>query len=307
MTGMMPDSGVPCADANNSLCNPDTVNCNELWYSTSRCQPRFDPAAANAVLSELINLVNCADLPYDCAVLDNLCRAVKKLIADMMAAGMTMTWAVPGVYSWVVPKDVKVVHAVVWGGGGSGGGHLLDATNPLCGHSGSGGGGGGFAKKTVKNLVPGTAITVTVGAGGVKVDGDNMGNTGGVSSFGTYVSATGGIGGDWGSGGPWHPNHAGKPGQVQINPAIGVGGDLNLAGGFGTKGDMCWTPDVAGHGGNGGGSPNGGGGGPGSTSTGWQGVRPGGGGAGAGGGTPYTTVSGNGAAGMVTIEWISMG
>jgi hypothetical protein len=80
MTGMFPSSGVPASDAKNSIPDPATVNCDELWYSTSRCQPRFDPAAANAMLAELINLVNCAGIDYDCDKLDNLCNAVRYLI-----------------------------------------------------------------------------------------------------------------------------------------------------------------------------------------------------------------------------------
>ena len=80
MTAMFPDSGVPAADAKNTILDPYTVNCDELWYSTNRCQPRFDPAAANAMLSELINAVNCAGLPYDCTKFDNLCRAIESMI-----------------------------------------------------------------------------------------------------------------------------------------------------------------------------------------------------------------------------------
>lgn len=80
MTAMFPDSGVPPQDAKNSIPDPNTVNCDELWYSTSRCQPRFDPAAANAMLSELINAINCAGIPYDCSKLDNLCTAIQYLI-----------------------------------------------------------------------------------------------------------------------------------------------------------------------------------------------------------------------------------
>jgi len=80
MTGMMPDSGVPPQDARNTILDPNTINCEELWYSTSRCQPRFDPAAANAVLSELINAVNCAGIPYDCSKLTNLCDAIRYMI-----------------------------------------------------------------------------------------------------------------------------------------------------------------------------------------------------------------------------------
>jgi hypothetical protein len=80
MTAMFPDSGVPWTDARNSLPDPDTQNCNDLWYSTSRCEPRFDPAAANAMLSELVNLINKGEVDYDCRYLDQVERAVRYLI-----------------------------------------------------------------------------------------------------------------------------------------------------------------------------------------------------------------------------------
>jgi len=76
---MFPGSGVPPGDAKNSLVDPTTINCDELWYSTSRCQPRFDPAAANAQLAELINLVNKGEVAYDCAKLDQVQLAVNYL------------------------------------------------------------------------------------------------------------------------------------------------------------------------------------------------------------------------------------
>ncbi|KRR21372.1 hypothetical protein CQ14_06900 [Bradyrhizobium lablabi] len=85
---MFPSSGVPATDAHNTILDPNTVNCDDLWYSTTRCQPRFDPAAANATLSELINLVNCAGIPYDCTKFDNLCRAVRYL-TKMYCAPLT--------------------------------------------------------------------------------------------------------------------------------------------------------------------------------------------------------------------------
>lgn len=104
MSGVFPDSGVPASDAFNSIQDPDTANCpNELWYSTSRCQPRFDPKAANAVTAEIINLVNCAGLPYDCSKLDNLCIAVKDLINDVIKGVFTgcLPFSFPAVSSGV--------------------------------------------------------------------------------------------------------------------------------------------------------------------------------------------------------------
>jgi hypothetical protein len=87
MTAMFPDSGVPAADAKNSLPDPNTVNCNELWYSTSRCQPRFDPAAANAELAELINLINQGEVAYNCASLSQVQLAVRYLIQRGLPTG----------------------------------------------------------------------------------------------------------------------------------------------------------------------------------------------------------------------------
>ncbi|MEY9493763.1 glycine-rich domain-containing protein [Bradyrhizobium elkanii] len=87
MTAMFPGSGVPPADARNSLPDPDTRNCDELWYSTSRCQPRFDPAAANAVLAELINLINKGEVSYDCQFLDQVQLSVRYLIQRGLPRG----------------------------------------------------------------------------------------------------------------------------------------------------------------------------------------------------------------------------
>ena len=79
---MFPASGVPAADAKNSL--PDaqvnSINCDELWYSTSRCQPRFDPAAANAQLAELINVVMKGEAAYDCNILNNVELSIRRQI-----------------------------------------------------------------------------------------------------------------------------------------------------------------------------------------------------------------------------------
>jgi hypothetical protein len=82
MTAMHPASGVPASDAKNTIPSnvEQSVNCDELWYSTSRCQPRFDPAAANAVLAELINLINKGEVTYDCNYLDQVQLASRYLI-----------------------------------------------------------------------------------------------------------------------------------------------------------------------------------------------------------------------------------
>src|SRR6187401_21250 len=77
---MFPDSGVPAADAKNSIDVNTPAGCNKLWYSTSRCQPRFDPAAANAMLAEDMNLIMKGELQYDCNRLDHIERATRYLV-----------------------------------------------------------------------------------------------------------------------------------------------------------------------------------------------------------------------------------
>jgi len=91
---VFPDNGVPPgAEADNSLPDPDVVaGCEELWYSTARCQPRFDPAQANAIIAEILNLIMCGNNVYDCNRLDNLCTAVIDLINDVIFGCLTRTF-----------------------------------------------------------------------------------------------------------------------------------------------------------------------------------------------------------------------
>lgn len=81
MAGIYPGGGVPAAQTNNGV-EVDTTNCegSELFYSIARCQPRFEPAAMNALISEVLNLATCDGEPYDCSRLDNLCRAVSNMV-----------------------------------------------------------------------------------------------------------------------------------------------------------------------------------------------------------------------------------
>src|SRR5579864_9265399 len=74
---MFPDSGVPANEAKNSIDVNTVTPCDELWYSTNRCQPRFDPAAANAMLAEDMNLIMRGEVVYDCSTLTNIERAVR--------------------------------------------------------------------------------------------------------------------------------------------------------------------------------------------------------------------------------------
>lgn len=85
MSGILPDGGIPPENAPNSLPRAEgqlAGVCQSLWYAP-KCQPRFDPAAANAVISEIINVMQCANMPYDCTRLDNMCRAIRAMLTDL--------------------------------------------------------------------------------------------------------------------------------------------------------------------------------------------------------------------------------
>jgi hypothetical protein len=183
---------------------------------------------------------------------------------------------------FVVPCGVTQAKVTVIGGGGAGG---TDATLP-----GGGGGAGGRAVGIVTGLTSGSTIYVTVGAGGVASASPAPGGAGGTSSFGTYLSATGGAGGGGGTANA--PNAGGAGGS-------GVGGQVNEAGSYGTDSVV-----PAAQGGDGGGPGNGRG-----TTGALNGLvagGPGGGGGGGGCSQPVGgtgTVGGNGAPGLVVVEY----
>ncbi|EEZ5609777.1 hypothetical protein DBW36_004592 [Escherichia coli] len=192
-----------------------------------------------------------------------------------------------GVTSWTVPEELRKgrkCYVKVIGGGASGGIGSTTASAITCG---GGGGGGGVAEGLV-DLTGINSVSITVGAGGAPVSGISVnGKNGGSSSFGTYMSASGGYSGSQPSGGLG---------------AVGVGGTINTSLGPGSPGSIASAASGAGNGGSGGGP-----GGAGSfrdTANGKavSAVGPGGGGAGL---CPNSSTgqSGAGADGAVYIYW----
>lgn len=119
-----------------------------------------------------------------------------------------------GVYQWTVPVNVYRVFVEVRGGGASGAFAGDSSTS-----DGAGGGGGGGICERLCTVVPGTVITVTVGAGGTSVStAGEAGVAGGTSSFGAFCSATGGRGGVM---------------SVGALGGAGSGGDFNASMGMG--------------------------------------------------------------------------
>ena len=185
-----------------------------------------------------------------------------------------------------VPAGVTQIEVEVWGGGS--GSYASLPGLPTYGGSG-GGSGGGYARKRITGLTPGQSIAVVIGSGGIA--GTLQGGaatSGGTSSFGSYVSATGGS---------LNALTSVSSPQLGATPAgNGVGGDVNLSGSAGQSAALNF-------GGMGGGAPMGGSQNSGTSAV--AGAFPGGGAAGAGTGsagtTPYAGAAG--APGLVVVRW----
>lgn len=118
--------------------------------------------------------------------------------------------------SWIVPLGVTKAKVTVVGGGGNGGGASSDIIGDYLQEvAAGGGGGGGTAIKIINGLTPGQTIPVVVGGPGV------------TSSFGSYCYATGGKSAVSASFNPGPSITFGAEGGV------GIGGDINIPGGYG--------------------------------------------------------------------------
>lgn len=97
--------------------------------------------------------------------------------------------------SWTVPTGVTQVYATVVGGGGGRGNNYYNEGSTFY----PGGAGEVKYRQLVTGLTPGASIPITVGSGGARhrtsstVSG--AGDAGSASSFGSYVTASGGGGG----------------------------------------------------------------------------------------------------------------
>jgi hypothetical protein len=200
---------------------------------------------------------------------------------QQFASHGAVSFTVAGVTEWTVPLAMKLgaikPKITVVGGGASG--SRINATA-------GGGGGSGGASFRVVDLTGVTSVTVTVGAGGPAQSNGLVGAAGGASSFGTFLSATGGQGA--------------SPGGQGGTAGVGVGGDLNATGNGGGSAAQGTTGSLF-MGGHGGGSFFGGGAKSnmvGSATVGFDGENGGG-----GGGNVLNASAGAGGDGVVLVEW----
>jgi len=157
--------------------------------------------------------------------------------------------------TWTKPTKGEFVIIEVWGAGASGGAISRGYDNGRC--VGAGGGGGGEYVKVKSPLAGlGATETVVVGDGGVAVistTSQSNGNDGGVSSFGSLISADGGKAGGtivvddsstyFGGGG----GGAGSTLETHQDGSVGGGGSVNSGSASASQGGS--TPKSAGGGG----------------------------------------------------------
>jgi hypothetical protein len=248
----------------------DTLNINALGPKNLR---QYDRAGAK--VAAVITAGQLADVEYD--GVDFL------ILSPLPSAGGQQIFTANGTFT--VPA----------GGGGGGGGGGRDASNVSI--PGGGGGAGEYKYRVPIAVTPGQSITVTVGtggAGGTTILANQTsplpnGAGGGISSFGAYVTATGGGGGDGGFTG---------------SGSMGGAGGSGWPGGGGGEYSSTTTPSFT-RGGHGGSSPLGGGG---PARHGYQTCNATGYGAGGGGGVLYNLTGtqsngGNGSPGICIVEW----
>lgn len=164
-------------------------------------------------------------------------------VGQVAAFGFAQVFSAVGVTNWTVPDALKngLVRAHVTVVGGGGGGNV----GPASGQRGAGGGAGGAGISFALSLEGINSINVTIGGGGS--GGGAMGGSGGTSSFGAFISATGGIGAGFSD-----QRRGGSPGASSSEV-------LSLSGGFGSDSPTTVGTDDGGSG-DGGASLFGGGG-----------------------------------------------
>lgn len=229
---------------------------------------RLRAAAFNAMQEELAHIVESAGLALDINDMTQVLKAIQKLtlsranpFADIKSDGaaaistaLTNLGLVnngvvgrligrPGIITssetYTPTSGAKFAWVQIVGGGGGGGGAT---SSQNFNAAGGGGGAGGYAAKWV-DLSSISSVVVTIGAGGngASASGTN-GSSGGITSFGSIFSASGGSLGNSAVG---TGNNTSTIVGAGNQGGTGTGGDLNCSGGSGLGG-VSASPTIAG-------------------------------------------------------------
>lgn len=200
-----------------------------VWYDATKAQISVNDLFSSIAIPITSNLVEgSAIAPSSARYLRlKLIGGITGLVAGQGAAGTvwvdgfrlgsnlggSIEWNTPGTYNFVMPRDHVFIQ--VQGGGGSSTG------------GGSSGGGGGYGEGWIY-APTGAVVPLTVGAGLTYL----VAGTAGSSSFGSSLTATGGISNSVGGagGGTTSPAPAAGVGFISV---VGGGGDLYVSGGNG--------------------------------------------------------------------------
>lgn len=105
MAGIFPESGAPAGPntpgSQTGITTNSAETCPPLFHQ-GICIPRFDPPSANAVISEVANVINDAGRPYDCSTLHNLSLGVQYFIQRGKPQGVSAMQVTTGVYTGVM-------------------------------------------------------------------------------------------------------------------------------------------------------------------------------------------------------------
>jgi hypothetical protein len=178
----------------------------------------------------------------------NLSADLNTIRAQKVGSAGILTFTGNGI--WTKASNLLFIDVIVIGGGGGGGSPVATGV-PGNTRAGGGGSGGGYSRKIVLAPALNPTEVVTVGAGGIGGSNGQTGGQGVTSSFGSHLTATGGLGGAFSS-------SDNTIGPAQAGGGIGTNGLVNAAGSDGQHGYAALANVV--YGGNGGASLMGGGG-----------------------------------------------
>lgn len=210
----------------------DTLN--ELAAALGN-DPNFATTVTNSLAGKMDKSANGSDIENVSVFLQKLGLVNNGVVGRLIGRPRIITSS--GTYT--PTSGAKFAWVQIVGGGGGGGGAT---SSQNFNAAGGGGGAGGYAAKWV-DLSSISSVVVTIGAGGngTSASGTN-GSSGGITSFGSIFSASGGALGNSAVG---TGNNMSTIVGAGNQGGTGTGGDLNCSGGSGLGG-VSASPTIAG-------------------------------------------------------------